>query len=318
MTRSPRRLMGEGRAGRAVASLRASTPTYDVDRGLARFSAAIAAPVAGAADLASGSSSASATAASAASTSATAAKVTAAGSGAALGAGKSAAVVHGAVATQAAAFTWLKLAAVSTLFVGSVGTAVLVSNADPPEAQSTSAAPALAPSAPTATKGDASPSPAGPSLAGPLPEPSRADPSPVGSTSARVATEAPSVGSVTSPSSAVKVSSTGHAAVAPPAPAPESSPASSSAAKADSLPAEMEHLAQLRRTSDPARALALAEEGHARFPRGLFWQERESIAIASLARVGRGGEAKARARAFVASHPESLHADALRRLISGD
>jgi len=312
--------MGEGRAGRAVASLRASTPTYDVDRGLARFSAAIAAPVAGAADLASGSSSASATAASAASTSATAAKVTAAGSGAALGAGKSAAVVHGAVATQAAAFTWLKLAAVSTLFVGSVGTAVLVSNADPPEAQSTSAAPALAP---TATKGDASPSPAGPSLAGPslagpLPEPSRADPSPVGSTSARVATEAPSVGSVTSPSSAVKVSSTGHAAVAPPAPAPESSPASSSAAKADSLPAEMEHLAQLRRTSDPARALALAEEGHARFPRGLFWQERESIAIASLARVGRGGEAKARARAFVASHPESLHADALRRLISGD
>jgi hypothetical protein len=82
---------------------------------------------------------------------------------------------------------------------------------------------------------------------------------------------------------------------------------------------EMEQLAAARSAvaSDPARALALAEEGHARFPRGVFWQEREGIAIGALARLGRAAEAKQRARAFLERHPESPFAEGMRRLAEG-
>lgn len=81
---------------------------------------------------------------------------------------------------------------------------------------------------------------------------------------------------------------------------------------------EMDQLAEIRRASQPARALALAEEGHARFPRGVFWQEREARAIGALVSLGRSGEAKARARAFVEKHPESPMAEGLRKLSEAD
>jgi hypothetical protein len=78
----------------------------------------------------------------------------------------------------------------------------------------------------------------------------------------------------------------------------------------------MDQLAETRKAlaSEPGRALALAEEGHARFPRGVFWQEREEAAISALSKLGRSDEAKARARVFVARHPESPYAEGLRRL----
>lgn len=65
----------------------------------------------------------------------------------------------------------------------------------------------------------------------------------------------------------------------------------------------------------PDRALALAE-GHARaYPRGALAQEREVIAIESLVRLGRRGEALARARSFHAAFPGSSHGERVDRLV---
>jgi hypothetical protein len=95
--------------------------------------------------------------------------------------------------------------------------------------------------------------------------------------------------------------------------APSSAPASSATRL---LEEETEHLAALREAapSDPARAVRMAEEGARRFPRGVFAQEREVIAIRALAASGRGGEARVRAAAFRARHPESPAAEGLRRI----
>jgi hypothetical protein len=89
--------------------------------------------------------------------------------------------------------------------------------------------------------------------------------------------------------------------------------ASASADPKAMMNAEMAQYAEIRAASgDPARALQLANEGHAKFPRGVFWQEREMIAIQSLQRLGRADEAKRRSDAFVAAHPESVYAESLR------
>ena len=94
---------------------------------------------------------------------------------------------------------------------------------------------------------------------------------------------------------------------------------SASAGAGATIRPEMEQFQKAQRAlaSDPGRALALAQEGHARFPRGVFWQEREALAIRALMKLGRSGEAKARARAFVERHPESPLADGLRKLSGG-
>jgi hypothetical protein len=93
-----------------------------------------------------------------------------------------------------------------------------------------------------------------------------------------------------------------------------------SAAPGSTIKAEMALFAEARKAlaSDPGRALALAEEGHARFPRGVFGQEREALAISALVKLGRTDEAKARARAFVQRHPESPMAEGLRKLAEGE
>ena len=57
--------------------------------------------------------------------------------------------------------------------------------------------------------------------------------------------------------------------------------------------------------SNPGRALELADEGQARFPNGVFGQEREAHAIFALRRLGREDEARARAARFIERHPES-------------
>ena len=78
--------------------------------------------------------------------------------------------------------------------------------------------------------------------------------------------------------------------------------------------AEVAHLARVRAASgDPARALALAEEGHRLFPTGIFSQEREAIAIGAVAALGRRAEARARGEAFLARHPNSVFAERVRR-----
>jgi hypothetical protein len=83
---------------------------------------------------------------------------------------------------------------------------------------------------------------------------------------------------------------------------------------------ETAHLASMRSAahSDPARALAMAAEGNARFPKGIFGQEREVIAIQSLAALGRRDEARTRAEAFLARHPKSPFGETLRRVTGID
>jgi hypothetical protein len=64
-------------------------------------------------------------------------------------------------------------------------------------------------------------------------------------------------------------------------------------------------------SSDPAEAIRALDEHRARYPRGTFAQEREVLAIEALVRLGRRGEAQARADAFARAFPGSAH---LRRI----
>ena len=72
-------------------------------------------------------------------------------------------------------------------------------------------------------------------------------------------------------------------------------------------PSEAELLEQARSAlkSDPARALARANEHRSRFPGGALVQEREVIAIKALRQLGRSAEADRRADAFEKAFPGS-------------
>jgi hypothetical protein len=66
---------------------------------------------------------------------------------------------------------------------------------------------------------------------------------------------------------------------------------------------------------DPAAALALAEE-HARdYPRGVFGQEREMLAMEALVKLRRVPAALARADRFVRDYPASPHNERVRALL---
>lgn len=75
-------------------------------------------------------------------------------------------------------------------------------------------------------------------------------------------------------------------------------------------------MAELRQKAhaDPAAAAAMADEGQARFPHGLFWQDREAIAVEALMQRGQRDEARRRAGAFLVRHPESPFAERMRRV----
>jgi len=77
---------------------------------------------------------------------------------------------------------------------------------------------------------------------------------------------------------------------------------------------ELEHLARLKSVagSSPAEAVRMADEGHARFTRGMLYQEREAIAIRSLSRAGQSGAARSRAERFLARFPKSPYAEQIR------
>jgi hypothetical protein len=66
---------------------------------------------------------------------------------------------------------------------------------------------------------------------------------------------------------------------------------------------------------DPRAALALAEEHRQHYPRGVFTEEREMLAIEALQKLRRKPDAVARARAFVALYPSSPHARRVRALL---
>jgi hypothetical protein len=80
---------------------------------------------------------------------------------------------------------------------------------------------------------------------------------------------------------------------------------------------EAELVAKARRslTHEPERALRLTTKLVREFPSGLLAEERDAIAIRALAALGRTQEAKRRAEAFLASHGEGPHAEAIRRAV---
>lgn len=65
--------------------------------------------------------------------------------------------------------------------------------------------------------------------------------------------------------------------------------------------------AQTALNANPALALQMLQEHSARFPHGVLLQERDVMAIDSLARLGRIEEARERARAFRTHYPQSAH-----------
>jgi hypothetical protein len=93
------------------------------------------------------------------------------------------------------------------------------------------------------------------------------------------------------------------------------------AANAPNAPADAESEAHLLAraedalASNPALALTLAEQHAARFARGTLGQEREVVAIQALVRLGRAGEAKARAARFLAANPRSAHRPRIEAIV---
>jgi hypothetical protein len=81
------------------------------------------------------------------------------------------------------------------------------------------------------------------------------------------------------------------------------------------LAEETAHLARLRALarSNPAAALALADEGAQRFAGGVFAHEREAIAIQALVALGQTTRARARASRFLSAFPKSPYRERLKR-----
>jgi hypothetical protein len=88
----------------------------------------------------------------------------------------------------------------------------------------------------------------------------------------------------------------------PPAPAPKAVEKPEAAALSE---AELLEQARSALKSDPARALARANQHAARFPGGALVQEREVIAIKALRQLGRTAEADRRAEVFAKAFPGS-------------
>ena len=75
--------------------------------------------------------------------------------------------------------------------------------------------------------------------------------------------------------------------------------------------------AQAQLGSNPGDALSFADRHRALFPQGNMVQEREFIAVSALVALGRKEEARSRAEAFIAAHPQSAHRRRLIALVPG-
>ena len=104
------------------------------------------------------------------------------------------------------------------------------------------------------------------------------------------------------------------APVSRPARGQTATPADQAGTAAD---AELQLIGKAQRSvlENPALALALVREHGRQFPNGLLGQESEAIAVSALQQLGRGDEARQRARKFVADHPDSTYLEQMRRLL---
>lgn len=147
------------------------------------------------------------------------------------------------------------------------------------------------------------PEPAESAVAAPVEQPFGAPPA---SAASAVAIEAPAPSVSATPRAAPRT--TASAAGAP-------GMTASSAAEEGESEIRLLQRAQDALGSSPARALQIANEHIARFPRGVLAQEREVIAISALTALGRTSEARARAARFLAAYPRSAHRRRLEVLI---
>jgi len=82
--------------------------------------------------------------------------------------------------------------------------------------------------------------------------------------------------------------------------------------------AELGLLTRARRVllADPARSLELAEEHALRYPRGVFAEEREVLAVEALLRAGKVEAGQKRGQRFLRLHENSAHTVRMRELMS--
>lgn len=80
---------------------------------------------------------------------------------------------------------------------------------------------------------------------------------------------------------------------------------------------EISQLVELRRvaSTDAAAAVELARAGHAEFPRGMLYPEREAILIDALRQSGHPEEARAHAALFVERYPTHTATPRMRNLL---
>jgi hypothetical protein len=109
--------------------------------------------------------------------------------------------------------------------------------------------------------------------------------------------------------------------VATEAATPQSTAINSVAAFDDPTIAEEAALLESARAvlvTNPAQALALAQQHQHLHPSGQLYAEREFIAVAALLRLGRRQEAWQRAEPRLKQAPDSLYSKRLRKLLAGD
>jgi hypothetical protein len=68
--------------------------------------------------------------------------------------------------------------------------------------------------------------------------------------------------------------------------------------------------------ASPQRTLSLTDEHLRRYPHGILDQEREALAIEALMKLGRVDDARARARAFEVTYPDSPHRARIERALN--
>jgi hypothetical protein len=97
----------------------------------------------------------------------------------------------------------------------------------------------------------------------------------------------------------------------------QSAPDKGSAASDTEL-AEMREIAQAEGllARDPARALALTQTMRQRFPEGYFREERAYVEVMALAGLGRTGELREKAAAFLRTYPNGPYTERVKKTVS--
>ncbi len=128
---------------------------------------------------------------------------------------------------------------------------------------------------------------------------------------------APALASESAPAPAPALASESAPALAP-APAREARIIASVVASRSETEFSLLEQAQRALRTEPQRALDLADRDAAESPLGALAQEREVIAIEALEKLGRGRDARARARRFFRTFPGSAHGPRIAALLDFD